>query len=996
MKNHIIFKFIAILLCAASLLGALGGVLGVAALSASGLYDQSAKEMVSAQVKQDSAELADWLARNYASTELGGAEEALVNSQYGRHWFTANYDPDHYGYTITDAEGNELQSYHPELRDREDLYAKESFSITGKYIHVISAQPEDELLQQQRLDREALLGEDVVLDDLTAIPAEGAVVEQAIFVGANSQPILEIWNNGGNLVINRYENEQPHTFLLDQEALGFLFYSPKGNLVFKSFFDYMEHFGSMMETEVFEAYFTIPQGQIRLHQDQKVGRLYLSDDGQLVFLSESLIPAALPEETIPETTEETIPETVPETIPETLPPETLPEETEAYVETEAPVEEAEASSASALPEETEYAEEWEYTEEEAYTEETDYSEETVYTEETLPEETLPPETLPPETIPEEPLEEVPLKEAAEPVLINGKPLNEYQINSITYDDPQTGAAIHAQFVYVPLPELTVEVYMTENALRYGNVYQALEILRTYRSYLLPLAGVCLLLFAVFGVYLCTAAGRKPRQEEVRAGGLNRLPLDLYLMGGSFLAACILVYGWELTQKMWQQDFWTGCGILMAAGAFTCLLLVGFCFAFVAQLKTPDGFWWRNTLMGHIIRLTFRFVRWITGFLSLKGLPCCGAFLGSLWLLTMQGFVWLYRVTEKAMTRMGRALRILGQGLWQLLHRFLKLLPVTWQWLLAGIAILLFTTLAFHTHNDFLTLVFLLIPILIILYIAHCYGTLADSTRRMSKGNLHTKIDDQFMVGCFKDSAADLNALADVAVVAAQNQLKSERMKTELITNVSHDIKTPLTSIINYVDLLQKPHTEAEGQEYLEVLDRQSQRLKKLIEDLMDMSKANTGNMQVEITTVDAVEAVTQALGEFSDKLDRAGLTPVFRYPDQQLQMQADGRLVWRVLSNLLGNAVKYAMPGTRLYVDLMELEGQTVISLKNISREELAFTADELMARFVRGDASRNTEGSGLGLNIARSLMELQGGQLQLLLDGDLFKVTLIFPGTKE
>jgi len=211
--------------------------------------------------------------------------------------------------------------------------------------------------------------------------------------------------------------------------------------------------------------------------------------------------------------------------------------------------------------------------------------------------------------------------------------------------------------------------------------------------------------------------------------------------------------------------------------------------------------------------------------------------------------------------------------------------------------------------------------------------------------------------------------------------------------VSHDIKTPLTSIINYVDLLEKAQTEQERKEYLEVLDRQSQRLKKLIDDLMEMSKASTGNMSVFITQVDGVESVNQALGEFADKLDRANLIPVFRHEEPFMPMMADGKLVWRVLSNLLGNAVKYALPGTRLYIDLNRLEGKVVLSVKNISREELNIDSEELMERFVRGDDSRNTEGSGLGLNIAKSLMELQKGELQLLVDGDLFKVTLIFPG---
>ena len=161
---------------------------------------------------------------------------------------------------------------------------------------------------------------------------------------------------------------------------------------------------------------------------------------------------------------------------------------------------------------------------------------------------------------------------------------------------------------------------------------------------------------------------------------------------------------------------------------------------------------------------------------------------------------------------------------------------------------------------------------------------------------------------------------------------------------------------------------------------------------MDMSKASSGNMPVQLDQIDAVEAINQALGEFADKLEQANLTPVFRHPDSPVLIQADGKLIWRVLSNLLSNAVKYAMPDTRLYVDLTVLQGSAVLAIKNISRSQLNVDADELMERFVRGDTSRNTEGSGLGLNIAKSLVELQQGQMHLLVDGDLFKVTLIFP----
>jgi signal transduction histidine kinase len=358
-------------------------------------------------------------------------------------------------------------------------------------------------------------------------------------------------------------------------------------------------------------------------------------------------------------------------------------------------------------------------------------------------------------------------------------------------------------------------------------------------------------------------------------------------------------------------------------------------------------------------------------------------------------VGIFTLAIRMLKKTGGWLKKTGKSAGKKMNRVYTLLPVTWQWMLCGSALVLVIFLAAESRRAKWMLLSLLIGFGLILYGAHCFGLLLESTKRMSKGDLEEKVDDKLMTGSFKEFAGELNGLADVAVVAAQKQLKSERMKTELITNVSHDIKTPLTSIINYVDLLQKPHTEQEQEKYLEVLDRQSQRLKKLVEDLMEMSKASTGNLAVEIGRVDAAEAVNQALGEFSDKLDKAGLFPVFRQPDKAVYMMADGRLVWRVMSNLLSNAVKYALPGTRLYVDLQQLENKVLLSLKNISREELNVQADELLERFVRGDTSRNTEGSGLGLNIAKSLMELQKGQLQILVDGDLFKVTLIFPAAE-
>jgi signal transduction histidine kinase len=325
--------------------------------------------------------------------------------------------------------------------------------------------------------------------------------------------------------------------------------------------------------------------------------------------------------------------------------------------------------------------------------------------------------------------------------------------------------------------------------------------------------------------------------------------------------------------------------------------------------------------------------------------------------------------------------------------------VVWQWLLTAFAMAFGLTvsvlLAATRRSSFWDVVLgcvLLGCVGIVCYGAYAFGTLLWGVHKMNNGSLDHKIPTKYLFGSFRDFAVELNKLSDSAVVAAQNQLKSERMKTELITNVTHDIKTPLTSLINYVDLLQKPRTEQEEAAYLEVLSRQSLRLKKLIDDLMEMSKASTGNLTVDIGAIDAVEAVNQALGEFSGKFAKARLIPVFAASQEPVMMHADGRLVWRVLSNLLGNAVKYAMPGTRVYIDTARVDGRVLISIKNISAEPLNVSSEELMERFVRGDASRNTEGSGLGLNIAKSLMEVQKGQLSLLVDGDLFKVTLLFP----
>lgn len=270
--------------------------------------------------------------------------------------------------------------------------------------------------------------------------------------------------------------------------------------------------------------------------------------------------------------------------------------------------------------------------------------------------------------------------------------------------------------------------------------------------------------------------------------------------------------------------------------------------------------------------------------------------------------------------------------------------------------------------------------------------LKDGGSRIAQGDYTKPIDTANMYWEFKQHADNLNAVGDGIASAVNERMKSEHFKTELITNVSHDIKTPLTSIINYVDLIKKEHiTDSKLIEYVDVLDRQSARLKKLIEDLMEASKASTGNLPVNLEKFDASVMLTQVVGEFEERTQAKNLNLIVSGPEKPVYIMADGRHLWRVFDNLMSNICKYAQPGTRVYINLEERDASVRITFRNISRYQLNITSEELMERFVRGDSSRNTEGNGLGLSIAQSLTSLMNATMQLEVDGDLFKVILTF-----
>lgn len=273
-----------------------------------------------------------------------------------------------------------------------------------------------------------------------------------------------------------------------------------------------------------------------------------------------------------------------------------------------------------------------------------------------------------------------------------------------------------------------------------------------------------------------------------------------------------------------------------------------------------------------------------------------------------------------------------------------------------------------------------------------FEKIEQALKSIYEGNTNISLKPNEMKGVLKRLAIYIEDIAGGLSNAVNESLKSERLKTELITNVSHDIKTPLTSIINYVDLLKKEEMPNEKcTEYLNILDSKSQRLKKLTEDLVEASKASSGNIKLQMEKINVVELIKQVSGEFEDKFHSRGLEEIMTMPEETVFIKADGRYMYRVLENIYSNSAKYAMENSRVYVDVIAQPKSVVIQMKNISQEKLNISADELMQRFVRGEDSRNTEGSGLGLSIASSLTQLQNGKFHIYLDGDLFKITIGF-----
>ena len=499
----------------------------------------------------------------------------------------------------------------------------------------------------------------------------------------------------------------------------------------------------------------------------------------------------------------------------------------------------------------------------------------------------------------------------------------------------------------------VEIGVSEELTAHDAFALKWELINTahgMRYAVIPIGAVSFLLFAVLFIILMCASGRRVGDEEAHGGLLNNIPFDilLALSFGVFLLGVMILD--VLDRQLNTESF-------VALFAFFCFvaacIALGLCISIAARLKQGNLF--KNTVIYRALCLLWRFIKW-------------------LW---------------KHIKRIAKRFYELILGL-----------PVVWRTLAVLVAVFiidLVMLVALSNHSEELTIFLLFGKTAILgffaLFVAIYMRRLQTAGEALAKGDLTYQVNTEKMYYDFKKHGENLNRISAGMAVAVDERLHSERMKAELITNVSHDIKTPLTSIINYAGLIAESKCENEKhEEYSEVLLRKSEHLKRLLDDLVEISKANSGTLDVALLPCDANVLLQQAAGEFEQKCASAELELITSIPEKSIRIMADSRRIWRVFENLMNNAVKYSLPHSRVYLSLESDGGKAKFIFRNTSRESLNISPAELTERFVRGDASRSSEGSGLGLSIAKSLTELQKGEMDISIDGDLFKVVLSFP----
>ncbi len=465
-------------------------------------------------------------------------------------------------------------------------------------------------------------------------------------------------------------------------------------------------------------------------------------------------------------------------------------------------------------------------------------------------------------------------------------------------------------------------------------YMAYKFRWDYRNEFINYGIACFVICALLTLYLIAGAGRNS-EGELALRGLNAVGYDLMI--GLYSCGVMTLIAAAASTGYFQSEIkkYVSLAVIFAVSAAITLI---FLMNISAHLKMP--YWWRHCVIYWGLELIVKAFLWIT------------ENIGITWQLVL-------------------IVGAFGAGLY-LMGLFTYLSPL----------------------GLFLGLLFGLAGLAAAIWVGIQLNSLKKGGEAIAQGNFDYRVNAKELWPVFRRHAFNLNSAALGMSKEVDNRMKSEHFKTELITNVSHDLKTPLTSIVSYIDLLKAEQIENENaKEYIEVIDRQAAKLKKLTEDLVEASKATSGAIAVNKEQLNIGELMNQSVGEFTEKLEQANIIPVVNIPEEEVKVFADGRLLWRVFDNLIQNIIKYAQPGTRAYFDLETANKNAVLTVKNISKEPLNMTAEALMERFVRGDVSRGeSEGNGLGLSIAKSFTELCGGTFELFLDGDLYKVVITMP----
>ncbi len=473
----------------------------------------------------------------------------------------------------------------------------------------------------------------------------------------------------------------------------------------------------------------------------------------------------------------------------------------------------------------------------------------------------------------------------------------------------------------------------------------IEILKPYQTVIYVLVPISTMMTILILLYLSISIGHKKGVEGILTTDFDKIPLEIILgIGVAIFTIIILMTFGGVT----PSDIYLEVSLIVTI-YFSIYIVIAIIFdTIVRRLKAK--MFWKSTIIGKIFKQLGKiFSKLEKFFKELKG-------------------------TSKFFDK------------------------TTKKFILDCVIAIVFVIIILLIFHENLLFTAVLETVIVVIFIFRLLKAIADydkieeKLKEMYEGNNNDALERKEFLPEFYQSVDYINDISNGFERAIQDRIKSERLKTELITNVSHDIKTPLTSIINYVDLLKKEDIRNEkANEYIEILDSKSQRLKKLIEDLVEASKVSTGNVKLQIEKINIVELLNQAIGEFEDKFEAKKLEILLEAKESEIYILADSRYMYRIVENLFSNISKYALENSRVYIDIIKKSNEVYIEMKNISKEKLNISAEELMQRFVRGDKSRTTEGSGLGISIAQNLTEIQKGVFNLKLDGDLFRVELIF-----